>query len=284
MEEVRVLFWNVENFVGGESRTKEVKKHIQEFNPDVFCLCEIKDKVALRSLLMNELTEYDFGLTDGAQGIELLAGWKREIFQQVLFTQRREFKANQTRLRPGSLLNAKINDEWLSFLFLHTDSGTKIKDYQNRQEMFEKIWSMKDVLDVVSSRQSTKLVVMGDLNTMGRSRSGQFKAVSADKEITDLGGDAELTKMKLLDKSQNITLAWKKWPSEKSYRLSNLDHVLATNNIELVDFKKSDGQSHPVQVSGWVDIEDETKRTDFIENISDHCSIRIKISLDNDSV
>ena len=281
--EIKVLFWNVENFVGGKNRTEDVKKHILDFEPDIFCLCEIKDKVALRSLLMEELTDYDFGLTDGAQGIELLAGWKRGTFEQTLFTQRREFKASQSMLRPGSLLNAKVKNEWLSFLFLHTDSGRNIKDYQNRQEMFEKIWSMKEVLDVISDGVASKLVVMGDLNTMGRSKSGQFQGITADKEIEDLGHDANIAIMKLLPKSHDKTLAWGK-NTNGDFKEADLDHVIKSNNVTLIDFENENGEKYPVQVSGWVDITDKTEMTEFIEEISDHCSLRIVISLEDENI
>lgn len=276
--EIKVLFWNVENFVGGENRTAEVKKHIQEYDPDVFCLCEIKDKVALRSLLMEELGDYDFGLTDGQQRIELLAGWKKSTFQQVLFTQRREFKADQKGLRPGSLLTAKHSNKWFNFLFLHTDSGTKIKDYRNRQEMFEKIWGLKDVLDEIGTTPQSHIVVMGDLNTMGRDRIGQFPKIEAEKEIEDLNSDAISAKMAVLEKTEQETLAWKKRPTE-NYKYSDLDHAIVSNNLNLIHFEKDDGNKYPVEVKGWINIEDENERIDFIENISDHCSIRIKISV-----
>ncbi len=59
-----VLFWNVENFgrhLGGDDpdpeshriRVEKVEEHIRSLDPDLFCLCEIKDKVALRSLLID---------------------------------------------------------------------------------------------------------------------------------------------------------------------------------------------------------------------------------------
>ncbi|MEM9833790.1 MAG: endonuclease/exonuclease/phosphatase family protein [Bacteroidota bacterium] len=276
--EIRVLFWNVENFVGGEDRTEAVKRHIQEFDPDVFCLCEIKDKVAMRSLLMDKLIDYDFGLTDGQQRIELLAGWRKGKFQQVLFTQRREFKANQNQLRPGSLLTAKINEKWFNFLFLHTDSGVKIKDYRNRQEMFEKIWSMKSILDDISTTPESYFAILGDYNTMGRSQIGQYPKITGQEEINDLKHDASDKNMTLLDKTEETTLAWGR-NSSGNYRLSNLDHVIVSNNLDLIDFEKDDGSKFPAEVSGWVNITDEDERVNFIENISDHCSVRIKISL-----
>ncbi|MEM1129746.1 MAG: hypothetical protein AAGH83_04400 [Pseudomonadota bacterium] len=45
---------------------------------------------------MDELAECDFGVTGGAQDIELMAGWKQGAFQQAIFIQRRAFKAGRT--------------------------------------------------------------------------------------------------------------------------------------------------------------------------------------------
>ena len=103
-----VMFWNVENLGRSlegkrpdskrfKSRVERVADHIRELNPDVFGLAEIMDKVAMRSLLTDKLNDYNFAITDGANGIELLSGWKRNTFEQVLFTQRREFKAGNPK-------------------------------------------------------------------------------------------------------------------------------------------------------------------------------------------
>lgn len=270
---IKALFWNVENFLGGNVRTQRVEAHIRQFDPDVFCLCEIKDKVALRSLLLERFTDYDFAITDGRQGIELLTAFRRNFFEQSLFTQRREFKAGNEHMRPGAFITLLKSGVRYNLLFLHTDSGTGIKDYNNRQEMFEKIWKLKDRLDDINDND-TRLLVMGDENTMGRSRSGGFDAISAEKEISDLQSDAQENGMDLLVKSHEHTLAWKRRPSEAEYRLSNLDHALATDNLEFEDLSNQSGNTAKVSVDGWVHLND-TDKTEFIEEVADHCSIRV---------
>lgn len=89
--------------------------------------------MGLRNLPFDRLMEYDFAITDGEEGIELLAGWKRNLFDQVLATQRRGFKTGNPMLRPGSLISAKKDDRMHHILFLHTDSGTADSDYNNRK-------------------------------------------------------------------------------------------------------------------------------------------------------
>lgn len=265
-----VKFWNIENLgkydldQSFEKRIAEVTEHIRQDSPDVVGFCEIHDKIALRSLLTKQLSDYDFSVTDGKEGIEILAGWKRGRFEQVIVTQRREFKADSENLRPGSLISLKNEGQVYNILFLHTDSGTRDKDYTNRQNMFEKIWSLKSTFDSIQLFSPTNFIALGDLNTMGKKQSGDRSAVSEESEIADLARDAEAAGMKMLKKNQNLTY------NNFRYK-SNLDHVLATSNLSFTDF--GDGE---VAVKGWVDLEGEEKKH-YIENISDHCHIYLEI-------
>ena len=279
MMTISVMFWNVERFAGGEDRTERVERHIRDFGPDIFCLCEIRDKVTLRRLIQERFTDYDFGLTDGDERIELLTAWRRGAFEQVLFTQRREFKAGSKSLRPGALLSTKVDDSFYNFLFLHTDSGTELKDYENRQAMFRKVWKLKEKLDeIVGGEDQARLAVLGDLNTMGKAKEGQFDAVSAEQEIADLAEDATNAGMSLLSKTHDETLAWKRHSWEPEYRLSNLDHGLATVNLNFETLKSPTGvRSANLRVDGWQQLTGDD-RTFFIENVSDHCSIFGKLS------
>ncbi|MDJ0893658.1 MAG: hypothetical protein QNJ92_00835 [Alphaproteobacteria bacterium] len=265
----RILFWNIENYAGDPVRTETVVGHVKKNTPDVIGFSEIKDKAALRGILHSSLVDYDFGITDGAQGIELLAGWRRGAFEQALFTQRREFKADSPFLRPGSLLSVKRGGVFFNILFLHTDSGRKSKDYTNRQEMFEKVWSLKEKLDDITPDASqARLLVLGDLNTMGRQAGAGLPAISGEQEVANLKADAESNQMKLPPKSHANT--WARVDDTGKIELqSNLDHLLATENVTLLDA----GDGHEVLVRGWVDASGDDARRFFVEEISDHSSI-----------
>lgn len=267
---IHVLFWNIENFYGSEAtRAARVVSHIRDTDPDVVGFSEIKDKAALRSILQSSLSDYDFGITDGEQGIELLAGWKRGQFGQALFTQRREFKVGSPGLRPGSLLSLESDGQIFNFLFLHTDSGTKDKDYKNRQDMFEKIWSMRSKLNEIEEG-SAKFVVLGDLNTMGKRRRGGAAAISGEQEISNLKDDAGDAGMILIDKDQPYT--WSEVEDDGTLgRLSNLDHVIVSNNLTVEN-------GGIAKVRGWITQTNDADRNSFIEEISDHCSVECIIS------
>lgn len=283
--ELKAAFWNVENFGKHipsstlppqefKDRVESVATHIENLDPDLICLCEIWDKVALRSLLMERLPDYDFAVTDGDENIELVAGWKRGKVDQLIFTQRREFKADRDKLRPGSLVSVKIDGEFINFLFLHTDSGTKEGDYANRQKMFSKIWSLKNALDDITLGGNAMLVVMGDLNTMGQKEV--LPNVTMEQEIEELGENAETNGMTLLDKTYPFT--WYGGPGS-SYPLSNLDHAIATKNLDFAEFEKQDGSgSAPIKVVGWNSFEEGTERDKFSEEISDHSTILCRIT------
>ena len=288
MELFSVMFWNVENFGEGlnegepvsaefeefEEHVDQVAAHIENLNPDLFCLCEVTNKPALRRLLMEKLVGYNFAITDSLQNIELAVGWRRGKFDQILLTQRRKFQAGSEHLRPGALCTVKFAGEFFNFLFLHTDSGEDNESYNNRQEMFEKIWNLKESLDQISSNDA-KFVVMGDLNTMGRTGSESEPSISGQGEIAALKENAEANGMCILPKTHENT--WRSCTEE-----SNLDNALATCNISLKSFEipensEPDSECPKVFVDGWNLLEG-CARDKFTKNISDHCSIFLTVT------
>jgi len=252
------LVWNVERFNYSPQRVRAVGQLIKSHDPDVFGILEFLAKDAARVLVRStDFRPYDFAFTDSAQGIEILVGWKRKKFRQVLYTQRRELQVGNARLRPGGLLSVleANNAPFTNLLFLHTDSGTDAQAYRNRQKMFEKIWSMKSALEKLQPGRP-RFVVLGDLNTMGRKQGPDAAA-----EIAQLGVDAAHHGMRILSKTHPHT-----WSSDGEKK-SNLDHVIASADLH---FKTQQPAPAEVVVDGWVNRAGEA-RTNFVKNISDHC-------------
>ena len=257
------LSWNIRKFKASSQRTKKVVDLIKKYDPDIFGILEFSDKKVARKLAFDNFKDYDFGITESRREMEIIVGYKRGKFAQAVFTQRREFNANNLDLRPGAILSVRQKDQssFDNLLFLHTDSGTKDKDYKNRQTMFKKIWHLNAGLKRLPIQKGkSRLVVAGDLNTMGKSES-----ISATKEISKLQNDAINNDMKLLDKSHTNT-----WSSSGNKK-SNLDHVIISQDVNVQPwyFQDNPDQIFPIVVDGWVDLNDHDRK-EFVKNISDH--------------
>ena len=78
--------------------------------------------------------------------------------------------------------------------------------------------------------------------------------------------------MNLLNKSHPNT--WARVNDQGQITLqSNLDHVLISDSVPLVNI--ATGQE--VLVRGWVDATTDASRHDFVEGVSDPCSIEIVV-------
>jgi endonuclease/exonuclease/phosphatase family metal-dependent hydrolase len=267
-----LLSWNVEAFNGSASQLRQVSDHIKELDPDVFGLFEVEN-VDIIGLITTHLPEYDYNLTDGPQNKEILVGVRRGKFEQSIFSQKRQFKVYNPYLRPGALLTLSFEGEFFNIIFLHTDSGTEAPDFGNRNEMFEKIWSLKRALDKKSPEGTqARLIVLGDLNTMGLKfptrRKGDIRVTEAE-EIEALEGFAKRRGMVLLPKEFAHTF-------NNGRLVSNLDHMLATGNIAFEELGQTESRPFYIKVSGWHQLEGDA-RIEFIETISDHCSLYCEI-------
>ena len=266
-----VLSWNIEHFKGGVVRLKRVAVHIKRHKPDVFALLEIEN-VNVRTLMEQEFPGYDFALTDGPQVQEILVGWRRDAFDQAVFSQKREFDVGNDRLRPGALLSVRQCGVWYNLLFLHTDSGTDAPAFGNRAEMFGKTWSLKAALDRhLGGDGMSRLVVMGDLNTMGLMfprPAKKFLRVDAPTEVAALAEAAEGAGMVLLSKDRPTT--WKGSAGE-----ANLDHAVATATLSLRRFG-TEPDAPQVLVHGWPELNGPAQAT-FLNEVSDHASLYLEV-------
>ena len=256
-----LLSWNVEKFKGSTQQLKKVAQYIGDHGPDVFGLFEVEN-LNIIALITTQLPEYDYHLTDGPENKEILVGVRRGKFAQTIFSQKREFKVYNPYLRPGALLSVQIDGDFTNMLFLHTDSGTEAGDFGNRQDMFEKIWSLKKALD---SSSPARLIILGDLNTMGMqfpTRRKSDRRVTEEEEIAGLEEFARKRDMALLTKEFDETF-------NNGKLISNLDHILATDNLSFKEQGQTDGAPFQVKVTGWNQLTG-SKRKTFIETISDH--------------
>lgn len=204
-----LLVWNVEKYTASRlDRTRKVAELIRAYDPDVFGILEFKAKKAVRELITDFYDDYDFDVTDSKMGIDILVGWRRGKFEQVIYTQRRAFQAGNPNLRPGGLLSAREigSTRFNNILFLHTDSGKSLTDNKNRQAMFKKIWGLNRALTNLPVQDNeSRLVALGDLNTMGRKRTSTTSTITARNEIERLISSASNNEMRMLEKSHHKT-------------------------------------------------------------------------------
>ncbi len=205
--------------------------------------------------------------------MEIIVAHRQGIFEQVTFTQKRDFQAYNPKLRPGALLTLQKNSAVCNILFLHTDSGTAAPDFGNRQEMFEKIDSLKKAIDKKTPGGAGSLIVLGDLNTMGLwypTRRKKDQRVTAPEEIAALEGLGKKLGMWLVRKEFDETF-------NNGTLISALDHVLASGNLTFTKQGTSpDGKDFFVRVSGWQQLAG-MARQQFIDEISDHCSLSVTV-------
>ncbi|MCA9664097.1 MAG: endonuclease/exonuclease/phosphatase family protein [Myxococcales bacterium] len=260
-----LMAWNVRHFFGAPQRTRDVARWVRRLDADVIGFCELASRVAARAL-MAELDEYDFGVTDGVGQLELLLGWRRRRFAQVLFTQRREFRNGQQHLRPGALLSLRVRPRtFYHVLLLHADAGSTPHDYQNRQALVGKIWSLQRALaSLPRQRGLARLVVIGDLNVVG-----DGNGVSARAELEALADAARARGMRLCRKDAPYT--WHP-PSARGVP-ADLDHVLASDEVRL---RRLDGAA-AVRVVGWNELAG-ARRAAFLRELSDHAALYCEVS------
>jgi endonuclease/exonuclease/phosphatase family metal-dependent hydrolase len=138
--------------------------------------------------------------------------------------------------------------------------------------MFDKAWKLKAALDRKQAQaEAARLLVMGDLNTMGLMYprpAKKFLRVDAPSEIAALAESAQKSGMRLLPKDQPFT--WNGSAGE-----SNLDHVLASQSLRLANFGSA-AQPAEVRVRGWPQLTGAQLKA-FLAEISDHASLYAEV-------
>ena len=267
MKKLRVASWNVEHFRGKQKRMDRVLKFLKDQKPDVFGLYEVVGGDVFETLV-KLCPEYQFHITEGPQVQEILVGVRKNL--TAFFTQNITFKSGVPTLRPGALLTVTTSkSEHYTFLFLHTKSSSYPLGLGIRDDQFRRAFRLKRTLDRRARKEKrleSKYVVLGDLNTVGM-RYPYKQSVEAKFELQKLDRDAAKVNMRRLQKDFAET-----WYGGKDsiFPPSDIDHVLASNNIEIKNFKKG----VEVQVRGWPT---ETNRDRWVENYSDHALLYFEI-------
>ena len=272
-----VASWNVEHFKDDPTgaRVNRVVDFVRQQDPDVFGIYEVEGASVFKALT-TRMPNYMFQITEGLQTQEILIGVRRTL--TAFITQRTEFRAGTTHMRPGQLVTVTKNGVNYALLFLHLSSGSDPRGMGLRDDMLERAFEFRKVLDKAEGGDGkARYVFLGDLNTMGLSYPfGNDIAAAVELRKADRYGQRAKIQMTRLAKTHDAT-----WfnGSGSSLPPSNLDHVYASTNLKFRSFvRPADGQSAAVAVRGWVDEPTPARQDAWIGRFSDHALLYFEVT------
>ena len=273
--DLSVLSWNVEHFTGDKQgsrrdRLARVCDHIGAEDPDIFAIMEVESGRVFESFV-TRLPNYVFAITEGPQTQEILVGVKSGI--TAFMTQKNEFKRNNPGLRPGALVTVTTpGGRHLPILFNHLTSMPSPEGFGLRDAMVEKAFGLKKSIDKASASlgQDSRMILVGDLNTMGMTLKDSDDDIDATAEIERYRRRFARYGMELKSKTHPVTF---NNGSGSSYDPADLDHVFATPNLTF-----SDQNGAAVRVGGWAEQSTLAAQDDWIDRFSDHAPLTFTVT------
>ncbi len=262
-----VASWNVEHFKDDPSRVTRVIDFLDKQKPDVFGLYEVEGATVFDALVQ-AMPGYTFQITEGPQTQEILVGVRKTL--TAFITQKVEFRSGTTHMRPGQLVTVVKGGVNFALLFLHLASGNDPRGMGLRDDMLERAFEFRKVLDKAEGGAGkARYVFLGDLNTMGMTYPFN-RSIDAVTELQKWDKYAARATIGMRRLAKSHDASWTNG-SGSSLPPSNLDHVYASSNLSFKRFKRpSDGSDAHVAVRGWVNETTPAKQDDWIARFSDH--------------
>jgi hypothetical protein len=180
-------------------------------------------------------------------------------------------------MRPGQLVTVTKDGQGYALLFLHLASGSDPRGMGLRDDMLERAFEFRKVLDRAAGGEGkARYIFLGDLNTMGLEYPFK-KDIESAFEIKkwDKYGTRAKIQMRRLVKTHDAS--WSNG-STSSIPPSSLDHVYASSNISFKTFvRPGDGGQAHVSVRGWVDEATAAKQDEWIKKYSDHSLLYFEV-------
>ena len=109
---------------------------------------------------MKSFKNYTLQVTEGPQTQEILVGIKNKF--STFITQKVEFKAGVTAMRPGQLVTLETDGVFYTLLFLHLSSGTNPRNMGLRNNMLHKAIKFRKHLDkVAGGKNKSNYIFLG---------------------------------------------------------------------------------------------------------------------------
>ena len=271
-----VASWNIEHFKDDPSaaRVNRVVDFVKDQNPDVFAIYEVEGATVFDALVAR-MPSYTFQITEGRQTQEILVGVKQSL--TAFITQKTEFRSGTTHMRPGQLVAITKGGQNYALLFLHLASGSDPRGMGLRDDMLERAFEFRKVLDRAAGGDGkARYIFLGDLNTMGLQYPFD-KDIQAEIELKKCDRYAGRAKIQMRRLVKTHDATWFNG-STSSLPPSNLDHVFASTNLDFKSFvHPADGANAQVVVRGWVDEGTDTKKDAWIGKYSDHSLLYFEV-------
>ena len=279
----RVVTWNIRFFPEPSTDVERTGEVLADLDADLIAVQEIADSSALASMLdqVNSLLarqaresgqgssrHYDYELAEsGGHGGQFVGYVYDENSVELSGVKTLTSLQMTPDLRPG--LFARVKSKWggLDFqvIVMHTDSGTRDRDYQNRVRFLDSLG-----VELGERRAAdADVIVLGDLNTMGRLAEEGLGRVGWDEEVANLDRRAAEMGLSRLPNSPSCTEYYRG-------RGSFLDHILVSTAMAEAP------AGSVARVFGYCaeadcqPIDQENMPYDYV-HVSDHCPVVIDL-------
>ena len=277
-DSLRVVSWNLANFRGRESGhdLDRIRAVLDELDPDVIAVQEIKDRDALAALL----PDWELVLSDkGGRGRQLLGVAYRPERVELLASAEHPELSLGGRVRPAisAHLRARAGpDLWLVVVHLKAmpDSGDL------RREQWQELRALATALAEDPDHGDGDLLIVGDFNTTGPPGSGPEGPSIEQADLAAVLGEVGLRR---LSNATGCTAyydgarrdAWKE-PSE-------IDLVWARDLAESLDATSSvHAGTHCAANRCEAMRSTEAYPVRDYESVSDHCPVVVDLRLGDD--
>ncbi len=279
----RVATWNIRFFPEPSTDVERTGEVLADLDADLIAVQEIADSSALASMLgkVNARLDrqagesggrpprhYRYVLAEsgghGGQFVGYVYDDNAVLLSDVETLTSLQMTAD---LRPGLFARVTSKRGGLDFqvIVMHTDSGTRDRDYQNRLRFLDSL----DVELVGRRAADADVIVLGDLNTMGRLAEDGLGRIGWDEEVANLDRRAGEMGLNRLPNSPSCTEYYRG-------RGSFLDHILVSTDM-------AEAPSGSVaRVFGYCaeadcqSLDQQNMPYDYV-HVSDHCPVVIDL-------
>lgn len=277
---LRVATWNIRFFPEPSTDTEHTGQILAALDADLIAVQEIADSDSLGAMLKavnarlaqqarTSPRRYEHVLAEsgghGGQFVGYIYDRNAVSISDVETVARLQMTPD---LRPGLFARVTSLRGGVDFqvIVMHTDSGTKDRDYQNRLRFMD---SLAVELSVRGETDSD-IIVLGDLNTMGRLRDEELPRVTAEEEIADLDAKAGEMGLRRLPNLPACTEYYRG-------RGSLLDHILVSRAMTEAPSNAVARVAGYCAVAGCQRLDPDDMPYDY-EHVSDHCPVVIDLT------